>query len=221
MVEVLRFDADEAGYLQWMVDHPAGYVVNTKRDEAAATAMLHRSGCAHIRIIRNQGTPGAFTQRGGIKFCSLDIRSLLLMLGTEKSARLLKVVSCRSCSALPMDLEVDARGWAQGTAHGVAWERDPLVRAFCIRYHGTRCQVCQIDLAQRYGPIGASATEVHLLHPQMFKDASVAPDPVEDLIPVCPSCHVMLHIGRSEPMPLEDLRRWMTRARVLWHEHHQ
>ena len=117
-----------------------------------------------------------------------------------------------------MDVEISAR---HGSAVGVLdheWERDPLIRALCLRYHGTRCHICHTDLAQRYGHLGASSTQVHLIHPRAFVDVSRVPDPVEDLIPVCPSCHVMLHLGRTDPMPVEDLRRWMTRARVLQHD---
>ncbi len=218
-MEVLRFDHDEDGYFQWMVDHPTGYVLNTKRDENATSAMLHRSGCAHIRVIRNQDAAGAFTHRGGIKFCSMDIRTLFAAIGAEKTAPLLRVIACRSCSALPMDVEVEGKN--ERMTGGREWERDPLIRAFCLRYHGTRCQVCQTDLAQRYGPMGASATEVHLVQPGAFSTSSNIPDPVEDLIPVCPSCHVMLHRGRAnEPMGVEDLRRWLSRARVQWQQQH-
>lgn len=218
MAQVIRFDGDEEGYLQWMVDHPAGFVLNTKRDEGAAMAMLHRAGCAHIRVIRNQEASGAFTQRGGIKLCSLEIRDLLAALSRMRSGLLLRVVSCRSCGALPMDVEVLPSVKPSLVDRGAEWERDPMLRAFCFQYHGTRCKVCQVDLAQRFGALGSSTTEVHLVRPQAFSDAATIPDPMKDLVPICPTCHVMLHLGRVDPLPIEDLRRRMTWERIAWRD---
>jgi 5-methylcytosine-specific restriction protein A len=36
-------------------------------------------------------------------------------------------------------------------------------------------------------------------------------DPINDLRPVCPNCHAMLHFGRSDPIPVDELRRRMSR----------
>ena len=81
-------------------------------------------------------------------------------------------------------------------------ERDPAVRAACLDAHGYACSVCGFDFARRYGPLGARFTHVHHLKP--LADGECEVDPVEDLRPVCPNCHAMLH-RRSPPLSLDEL----------------
>jgi 5-methylcytosine-specific restriction protein A len=42
-------------------------------------------------------------------------------------------------------------------------------------------------------------------------------DPINDMVPVCPNCHIMLHRGREKPRSIEELRRIMEQARVREH----
>lgn len=87
-----------------------------------------------------------------------------------------------------------------------AYERNRKARAACVRHHGTRCAVCDMDFAERYGPIGAGFIHVHHLKQMSEVREEYEVDPVKDLRPVCPNCHAMLH-----RMSLEDLRRQMRR----------
>lgn len=34
-------------------------------------------------------------------------------------------------------------------------------------------------------------------------------DPARDLVPVCPTCHALIHRGRTTPLSIEELRRAM------------
>lgn len=73
------------------------------------------------------------------------------------------------------------------------YERNPIARKQCVGYYGAQCQVCNINFEDTYGEIGEDFIHVHHIVPlyEIKKDYIV--NPKEDLIPVCPNCHAMLH----------------------------
>jgi hypothetical protein len=73
---VLFFVDDEASYLEWMQNHPDGFVVNTNRTPAPSYMQLHRSGCASISEYEGDATPGGFTERDYAKACADSIEEL-------------------------------------------------------------------------------------------------------------------------------------------------
>ena len=86
-----------------------------------------------------------------------------------------------------------------------AYERSTEARNACLRAHGTRCTVCEVDMGERYGTIGDGFIHVHHLRPLATVGGDYKVDPVEDLRPVCPNCHAMLH-RPSALLSIEDLR---------------
>ena len=86
-----------------------------------------------------------------------------------------------------------------------AYERDPRARAECLKYHGYRCAVCNFLFEDCYGDIGKCFIHVHHLKPLALSLETYELHPVDDLRPVCPNCHAMLH--RTDPVAsIEDLR---------------
>jgi 5-methylcytosine-specific restriction protein A len=86
-----------------------------------------------------------------------------------------------------------------------AYERSPKARAACIAHYGFKCAVCGFDFVEAYGSIGEGFIHVHHHVPIGRLGAEYRIDPIEDLIPVCPNCHAMLH--RTEPaLTIEQLR---------------
>jgi predicted HNH restriction endonuclease len=77
------------------------------------------------------------------------------------------------------------------------YERDASARAACLNHFGSFCQICKVDLSTFYGPIAAGLVHVHHLRPlsQVAGEYEVRPD--QDLIPVCPNCHAVVH--RHDP----------------------
>lgn len=73
------------------------------------------------------------------------------------------------------------------------YERNPIARKQCIEHFGIQCQICQMNFEDTYGEVGKDFIHVHHIIPlhQIQQDYIV--DPIKDLIPVCPNCHVMLH----------------------------
>lgn len=73
------------------------------------------------------------------------------------------------------------------------YERDPEARARCIQHHGYKCAVCDFDFEKIYGPLGRHYIHVHHIVPLGEIKAAHKVDPINDMIPVCPNCHAMIH----------------------------
>ena len=86
------------------------------------------------------------------------------------------------------------------------YERNPKARAACIAAHGTKCAVCGIDFGKAYGPEFAGKIEVHHIIPLSEIGEEYEVDPVKDLIPVCPNCHMALHSKKDGVYTVEELK---------------
>lgn len=71
------------------------------------------------------------------------------------------------------------------------YERDPEERRKCIERFGNKykCIVCGFNFEDKYGEIGRGFIHVHHINPLSDNGQDVS----ENLIPVCPNCHAMLH----------------------------
>ncbi|WGL16801.1 DUF3427 domain-containing protein [Microbulbifer bruguierae] len=85
------------------------------------------------------------------------------------------------------------------------YERNPQARKDCLKAHGTTCSVCSFDFEREYGEIGKGFTHVHHLLPLAEIGEEYELNPVEDLRPVCPNCHAMLH-KRRPAYSIEELK---------------
>lgn len=85
------------------------------------------------------------------------------------------------------------------------FERDGAARSKCIEHYGATCSVCDFRFEDRYGAIGAEYIHVHHIIPISSIRESYVVDPVEDLRPVCPNCHAMLH-RKIPPILIDDLK---------------
>lgn len=90
-----------------------------------------------------------------------------------------------------------------------AYERNPIARQMCINHFGTKCFVCGFDFAEKYGEIAKGIIHVH--HLTRLADISEAyeVDPIEDLRPVCPNCHAVIH-KRDPPYSIDELRGFIS-----------
>lgn len=118
------------------------------------------------------------------------------------------------------DFENEYIEGAKSTVTINSYERNPEAREKCIEYFGCKCVVCEFDFEKYYGVLGANYIHVHHLIPlnQIKKEYEV--DPVNDLIPVCPNCHAMIHRGRKT-ISVEELKSHITNARKAHNSQHQ
>jgi 5-methylcytosine-specific restriction enzyme A len=86
-----------------------------------------------------------------------------------------------------------------------AYERNPEARAACIAHYGYLCAACGFDFFVNYGELGKNFIHVHHVNPISSKAEIYEIDPINDLIPVCPNCHAMIH--RVDPcLSISQLR---------------
>ena len=89
------------------------------------------------------------------------------------------------------------------------YERDRRARQCCIEHWGTTCQICGFDFGATYGEIGDGYIHVHHLIEISTVGETYIIDPVEDLRPVCPNCHAMLHTRRPA-LTIQELQELLS-----------
>lgn len=89
------------------------------------------------------------------------------------------------------------------------YERSGAARKACLAAHGTSCAICGFDFARAYGTQFAGIIQVHHITPLSASEGEHEVNPVKDLIPVCPNCHVALHSKPGGTYLPEELRALM------------
>lgn len=86
------------------------------------------------------------------------------------------------------------------------YERDADARRICVAFHGTSCAACGFSFEASYGDVGAGFIHVHHLVPPAMLGRGYQLDPIADLVPLCPNCHAMAHLGVTTPRTVSELR---------------
>lgn len=90
-----------------------------------------------------------------------------------------------------------------------AYERSSSARRRCIEHYGYQCYVCGFDFEERYGEVGKELIHVHHENPLAKGEQERGVHPTEDLKPVCPNCHEIIHQGDHQddpPYSVEEVR---------------
>ncbi len=90
------------------------------------------------------------------------------------------------------------------------YERDPKAREKCIEHFGYSCSVCSFNFEKVYGEVGKDFIHVHHLK-LVSATGEGEVNPINDLRPVCPNCHAMIH-KRKEPFSIEELKKMMNNS---------
>lgn len=99
--------------------------------------------------------------------------------------------------------ELDPGEYWEGAVRTITvnrYERDPNARAACLEHHGYVCKACSADLTETYGEeLGRRAIHVHHVVPMAAQGGKeYRLDPINDLVPLCPNCHNVIH--KTEPV---------------------
>jgi hypothetical protein len=135
----------------------------------------------------------------------------------------LKVIVCSYCKPTPTGLltaisgrmpeEVMGGEFREGALSRVtvnAYERNREAPRRCIETYGPQCIICNFSFGEAYGPEADGYIHVHHVRPLSELGDEYVVDPVEDLRPVCPNCHAVLHLsGRCRS--IEEVRRLLSR----------
>ncbi len=85
------------------------------------------------------------------------------------------------------------------------YERDPKLRRACLEKYGTRCAICGFDAAATYGEDFKGKIHVHHIVP--LNKTGERKITENDLIPVCPNCHMILHSkGGGSVYSIEEVK---------------
>ncbi len=93
------------------------------------------------------------------------------------------------------------------------YERSPRNRQAALAIHGYDCKGCATNLERVYGALGREFIHVHHVLPLSELETPVPVDPQNDLIPLCPNCHAIVH-RRRPPYSLEELRKAISGTHV-------
>ena len=92
------------------------------------------------------------------------------------------------------------------------YERNPINRYICLKNKGYICSACGFDFEKQYGNIGKGFIHVHHILPVSKMGEGYVVDPINDLVPVCPNCHAMLH-SSNPPLTIDELKIKITETR--------
>jgi hypothetical protein len=118
-------------------------------------------------------------------------------------------------SAVFPDEVATTEGYREGAVRSVrvnAYERNPEARARCITYYGSACFVCGFEFARAYDGVGKGFIHVHHLRELSNSGGEHDVDPIADMRPVCPNCHVIIHLYR-QPFTIEEVKAMVARSR--------
>ena len=104
--------------------------------------------------------------------------------------------------------ELDTEPLSEGTRKNIAidrYERNPVARNECLKHYGFHCQVCGNLLSDIYGITGEEVIQVHHLKPVYKSKGKRIINPISDLKPVCPNCHVIIHTHKP-PLSIRKVK---------------
>lgn len=93
------------------------------------------------------------------------------------------------------------------------YERSKKNRAICIAYYEAKCYICGLMMENKYGPVAKGYIHVH--HKEPISEAGIKNiDPINDLIPLCPNCHSVVHLS-SPPMNVDEVKRIIEKGGII------
>ena len=118
----------------------------------------------------------------------------------------------RTYSSLPEESNEDEVFYEGRQISVKTYERNQYAREECLKYHSSRCQVCEQYMSDIYGPTALGLIEVHHRKPFGGVERGRPVKPKEDLIPVCPNCHSVIHC-RKPPYTIEEVKGFLKKAK--------
>ena len=82
-----------------------------------------------------------------------------------------------------------------------------------VPYYGARCSICCFDFEERYGEVGRDIIHVHHLKPLSDIGETYRVDPIDDLRPVCPNCHIIIHT-KNPPYSIDEVKAMIRNTRA-------
>ena len=87
-----------------------------------------------------------------------------------------------------------------------SYERNRRAKKLCVAHYGCSCALCDFNFGSVYGQLADGFIHVHHIRPLSEIGREYLLDPIEDLRPVCPNCHAVLHLG-GKLRSLDEVRQ--------------
>jgi hypothetical protein len=229
---------DDEGYEVWLQNHPTGYVENINKSSPAKPRTRYLKIHRASHKLPDRSNPNSLNPWTGNNYAKVTSESLVDLLSWLKSNgfeispdkycikcglsgdvsqhQFSDMVSREPLVVYPDEIPSDQQTFIEGATKQVLvnqYERDPRARSECIRHWRATCYVCSFDFEKTYGPMGKGFIHVHHLTDIASIGEEHEVDPVEDLRPVCPNCHAMLHTQR----PAIDIDELKSMLKALAH----
>jgi 5-methylcytosine-specific restriction endonuclease McrA len=93
-------------------------------------------------------------------------------------------------------------------------ERDASARMACILHYKCKCWICGFDFGMFYGSEAEGFIHVH--HREQLAKAAGRRrvDPIEDLVPLCPNCHSVVHL-RKKAYEVDEVKKMVERQKRI------
>lgn len=97
-----------------------------------------------------------------------------------------------------------------------AYERNPRARIACINHYRKKnngrlkCEICGFDFGETYGDEFIEKIHIHHLLEVSSIGTEYEVNPIEDLIPICPNCHLIAHSKKPAYTP-DEIRKMLRR----------
>lgn len=90
-----------------------------------------------------------------------------------------------------------------------AYERNPAARKACIMHYGAVCLVCGFNFQKAYGDDFEGIIHVHHIKPLNEITQEYVIDPIMDMVPVCPNCHLVIHSKPSGIYTIDEVKSFL------------
>ena len=97
-----------------------------------------------------------------------------------------------------------------------AYERNPYARAACINHYRKKnngrlkCEICGFDFGKIYGEEFIEKIHIHHLVEISSIGSEYEINATEDLLPICPNCHMIAH-SKKPPYTPDEIREMIRR----------
>lgn len=88
------------------------------------------------------------------------------------------------------------------------YERNLRAKTECIKQHGDSCYFCNFNFGKAYGKTAEGHIHVHHIKPLSEIKKNYIVNPINDLIPVCPNCHVVIHMYKPA-LTIKEMKKLM------------
>ena len=92
------------------------------------------------------------------------------------------------------------------------FERSRKAREQCLMHYGYACFACETVLEDVYGILAKEFIHVHHVVPLAEINSRYKISPVDDLRPLCPNCHAIVH-RQKDPLSVDELKEVLRNQR--------